>query len=181
MAKATLVVIHGVGDSPPGASLREVCEGLDAAGVAGERSDILIGGVTFPSLKLQHPVFSRLLEVNWSDVARPSRASLFAYFARIIVTLFTVAGSMPAGRSKAAAAYQFTFESLLAYCIYPALAMMLFSSVPPPLERCQRVAGLHVCWRTHVAFEKVSRLPVGGVVVGNDNCRRSVGVAYRMD
>ena len=40
MEKSTLIVMHGVGDSPPGASLLEVSQGLHAEGVAGLADDL---------------------------------------------------------------------------------------------------------------------------------------------
>jgi hypothetical protein len=130
VGKPTLIVIHGVGDSPPGASLLDLCKGLHGPGVWAERSDVVIQGVTYPSMKLHHPAFSRMIEVNWSDVARPSRLSVFGYFVRIVVTMFVVARQMPAIDTWFARAYQRCFEALLVYCIYPPLLTMLYLTVP---------------------------------------------------
>ena len=129
MEKSTLIVMHGVGDSPPGASLLEVSQGLHAEGVAGLADDLVIDGIRFPRMRLDHPRFAEIIEVNWSDVARPTRNmfAIVAFVARIVLALLDVATTIARERRLwLPQVYIASLEALLVYCIYPPLVTMLW-------------------------------------------------------
>jgi hypothetical protein len=134
MTKRVLIAIHGVGDSPPGASLLEISEGIGAPGFSGVRADLVIGGVVYPRMVSQHPEIDEVIEVNWSDVARPrpNALGLLDYLARIVVALLIVATQEVGGRRlKLARLYRFCFEGLLVYCIYAPLVAMVWMVAQP--------------------------------------------------
>lgn len=95
----TLVVIHGVGDSSPGSSLREITAGLGELAGWADRSERLLRGTNYPTLRFEGATFSGAIEVNWSDVARPraSVVSLLDYWLRIVAALLDVSSQQPCG------------------------------------------------------------------------------------
>jgi hypothetical protein len=123
MRNPTLIVIHGVGDSRSGTSLLGVAEGLRQSGEPGSFAN-------YPSLELSNSIFSRIIEVNWSDVARTSKRNAFKYYIQIIVALLAFGPQMRANATWIPRAYRASFEMLLAFCIYPAFATMLYVSAP---------------------------------------------------
>jgi hypothetical protein len=141
MIPSRLIVIHGVGDAPPGAGLAEVSQGLLAGGAVTERADLLIEGVTFPRARVERHEVAEVVEVNWSDVERPDRTmiGLLDYWARIVVALLkvgTASTSPESATSKRGAPlfawlYRVAFEALLVYSIYPAMVTMFWMAVQP--------------------------------------------------
>ncbi|MCA8968164.1 MAG: hypothetical protein KDC95_00220 [Planctomycetes bacterium] len=148
MKKHVLVVIHGVGDASPGSSIMDVSRGLAAKGVSGCRADLVLDGVQYPRILLEGSPIAELVEVNWSDIARPKRNAfgLVHYFAKIIVAMLDVAirnpepppsdtqdepPPPPQSQRWLARAYRASFEALFFYCIVPPLVTMLWMSLQP--------------------------------------------------
>ena len=136
MKLSTLLVIHGVGDSAPGASLLEISQGLDESGVVGERRDIVVGGQSFPAVRLNHPQIGSVIEVNWSDVARPTRnaLSVLDHYIRVVLGMLHVASDMTIVPPALATLYRYCIEGALAFCIYPPIvAMLCMTTAPSPM------------------------------------------------
>jgi hypothetical protein len=134
MTKRVLIAIHGVGDSPPGATLLEISQGIRARGVSSVRADLVIDGVQYPRMTVEHPQIAEIIEINWSDVARPSASvvDLLDYLARIVVALLYIATPVAGERkSRLASAYRICFEASLVYCIYAPLVAMLWMIAQP--------------------------------------------------
>lgn len=133
MSKWTMIVVHGVGNATPGSILEESSKGMP--GIAGTRADLVLNGCLFPTLDVaNHPAIDRIIEVNWSDVAspQPTTLALADYVVRIVAALLHLATRLP-GAGCFGKAYRFSFETLLVYCLYPALvAMLLFVTPSPP-------------------------------------------------
>jgi hypothetical protein len=144
MPKHTIVVTHGVGDSPLGYSLSEVSKGLGLA--PGHRSDVLIGGVTYPAMQIDHPFVSNVVEVNWSDVAKPSRSipSVLDYLIRIAAAMLRVGAGLASRARTITRVYGWTVRALLGYCIYPPLFTMLIVTLPTWAGVLASIAGVLV-------------------------------------
>src|SRR6185436_19702866 len=108
MDRWTLLMIHGVGNAAPGATLLETSRGLRTAAASAQRSDLVIDGVTYPRLTLSESPIAEIIEINWTDIARPRATPLSVadYAVRIVA-------------------------ALLVFCIYPSITVMLCLAAPP--------------------------------------------------
>ena len=133
MDRWTLLMIHGVGNAAPGATLLETSRGLRTAVASAQRADLVLDGVTYPRLTLSESPIAEIIEINWTDIARPrpTPLSVADYAVRIVAALLAVAGRMPGGATMAARLYYWSFEALLVFCIYPAITVMLCLAAPP--------------------------------------------------
>jgi len=133
MDRWTLLMIHGVGNAAPGATLLETSRGLRTAAASAQRSDLVIDGVTYPRLALSESPIAEIIEINWTDIARPRATPLSVadYAVRIVAALLAVASRMPGGATMAARLYYWSFEALLVFCIYPSITVMLCLAAPP--------------------------------------------------
>src|SRR4051812_12288292 len=133
MDRWTLLVIHGVGNAAPGATLLETSRGLRTAAASAQRADLVIDGVVYPRLTLRESPIAEIIEINWTDIARPrpNPLSVADYAVRIVAALLAVAARMAGGATMAARLYYWSFEALLVFCIYPAITVMLCLAAPP--------------------------------------------------
>jgi len=135
-----VVAIHGVGLPIPGSILKEVQKGLSHVANYGHRSDVLVGGVTYPRVKFEHGPISEIVEVNWSDIKRASQnaTGLFRHLVFIVMAMLYLA-SANLGKSqnsvRFASWYKLLFESVLVWCIYPAIYMLLYLSMDSALNK----------------------------------------------
>ena len=74
MSTQSLVVIHGVGDPLPGNAIQAVHQCLGPDFGSAYREDIVVDGVDFPCLRLDHNAIEEIVEVNWSEIRRPQKS-----------------------------------------------------------------------------------------------------------
>ena len=133
-ADCEVIVVHGVGAPAPGSTLDASLQGLSSGAThAFQREDVVVDGVAFArALGMSDGAPFAVTEVNWADLLRPGAgvAGTLRHSAMLALAMLDGAASLSRG-PWLIKVYQWLFESIFLWCVWPAIACLIVATVRP--------------------------------------------------